>query len=116
MENVYESVFFSAVCLMWNLCDKMLMLRANHNRKPATELLFGNKNATSVWFSGKNEQGRGSNFLPTILFNKQAAQNRWKHDNVHSNKLGQRTDFGGPIIAGNLLRNSWLGPAGEKKD
>lgn len=41
----------------------------------------------------------------------QAPQNPWKHDNFDANKLGQKTDFPGPIIAENLLKNSWLGPA-----
>lgn len=41
----------------------------------------------------------------------QAPQNPWKHDKVDANKLGQRTDFPGPIIAENLLRKSWLRPA-----
>lgn len=40
----------------------------------------------------------------------QAPQNPCKHDKVDANKFGQRTDFPGPIIAENLLRNSWLSP------
>lgn len=40
----------------------------------------------------------------------QPPQNPWKHDKVDANKRRQRTDFPGPIIGENLLRNSWLGP------
>ena len=43
----------------------------------------------------------------------QARQNPCKHEKPDANKLGQRTDFPGPIIAENLLRNSWLSPAGK---
>lgn len=43
----------------------------------------------------------------------QARHNPWKHEQLNTNKLGQKTDFLGPIIAENLSRNSWLSPAGK---
>lgn len=69
---------------------------------------MGNKYAISILFASKMNMKKLSGSKSSLAHEKgeklQAPQNPWKHDKVIANKLGQRTDFPGPIIAENLLK------------
>lgn len=78
-------------------------------------ICLGDKYAISIQFESKKNTGKLFSPPPQCSITLQKAklqppQNPWKHDKVDANKRGQRTDFPGPIIGENLLRNSWLGP------
>lgn len=79
-------------------------------------ICLGDKYAISIQVESKKNTGKLFSPPPpqcSITLQKaklQPPQNPWKHDKVDANKRRQRTDFPGPIIGENLLRNSWLGP------
>lgn len=64
--KVFMERFLSAFCLMRNLCDKMLMLRANHILQTATELLSNDKHVIAIQFVCKTWKWK--HFFKTHFF------------------------------------------------